>query len=127
MHHKTHLTPEKRNELIVDAGVIEPNGGAQRDSTLHLIKDNASADGAANGSKNCGTADFLAGCHKRGCTSHFSEVCTNCRLGIYGGTARPAGHRICTIKCKRNPDSLGQIKTIRQLREAGHCGRALVE
>ena len=57
---------ENRNGLIVDARVTEANGTAERDTALDMIKDNAKPGSTVGGDKNYDTADFVAGCRKRG-------------------------------------------------------------
>ena len=79
------------------------------------------------GDKNYDTADFVAGCRKRGCTPHVSQNNTNRRSAIDARTTRHSGYRISTVKRKRIEEPFGWIKTVGGLRKTRHCGRALVE
>ena len=79
--HMGHLMIENRNGLIVDARVTEANGTAERETALEMIEDNAKPGSTVGGDKNYDTADFVAGCRKRGCTPHVSQNNTNRRYG----------------------------------------------
>jgi Transposase DDE domain len=125
--HMGHLMMENRNGLIVDARLTEANGTAERSTALDMIKDNARPGSTVGGDKNYDTADFVAGCRKRGCTPHVSQNDTNRRSAIDARTTRHAGYRISTVKCKRIDECFGWIKTVGGLRKTRHRGRALVE
>ena len=98
MSHGTFDERENRNGLIVDARVTEANGTAERDTALDMIKDNAKPGSTVGGDKNYDTADFVAGCRKRGCTPHVSQNNTNRRSAIDARTTRHPGYRISTVK-----------------------------
>ena len=89
--HMGHLMTENRNGLIVDARVTEANGTAERETALDMIKDNAKPGSTVGGDKNYDTADFVAGCRKRGCTPHVSQNNTNRRSAIDARTTRHSG------------------------------------
>src|ERR1700757_4897537 len=125
--HMGHLMTENRNGLIVDARVTEANGTAERKTALDMIKDNAKPGSTVGGDKNYDTAEFVAGCRKRGCTPHVSQNNTNRRSAIDGRTTRHPGYRISTVKRKRIEEAFGWMKTVGGLRKTRHCGRALVE
>src|ERR1700750_2678249 len=125
--HMGHLMTENRNGLIVDARVTEANGTAERKTALDMIKDNAKPGSTVGGDKNYDTAEFVAGCRKRGCTPHVSQNNTNRRSAIDARTPRHPGYRISTVKRKRIEHPFGWIKTVGGLRKTRHCGRALVE
>jgi len=125
--HMGHLMTENRNGLIVDARVTEANGTAERETALDMIEDNAAPRSTVGGDKNYDTADFVAGCRKRGCTPHVSQNDTNRRSAIDGRTTRHSGYRISTIKRKRIEEPFGWMKTVGGLRKTRHCGRPLVE
>ncbi len=125
--HMGHLLMENRNGLIVDARVTEANGTAERTTALDMIKDNARSGSTVGADKNYDTADFVAGCRKRGCTPHVSQNDTNRRSAIDARTTRHPGYRISTIKRKRIEEPFGWIKTVGGLRKTRHCGTALVE
>ena len=118
---------ENRNGLIVDARVTVANGTAERETALDMIKDSVKPGSTVGGDKNYDTADFVAGCRKRGCTPHVSQNNTNRRSAIDARTTRHPGYRISTIKRKRIEEPFGWIKTVGGLRKTRHCGRALVE
>ncbi len=122
-----HLMMENRNTLIVDAHLTEANGTAERTTGLEMIDDNAKPGSTVGGDKNYDTADFVAGCRKRGCTPHVSQNNTNRRSAIDGRTTRHPGHRISTIKRKQIEEAFGWMKTVGGLRKTRHRGRALVE
>jgi len=125
--HMGHLMTENRNGLIVDARLTEANGTAERSTALDMIADNAKPGSTVGGDKNYDTADFVAGCRKRGCTPHVSQNDTNRRSAIDGRTTRHPGYRISTIKRKQIEEPFGWIKTVGGLRKTRHCGRGLVE
>src|ERR1700759_1553351 len=125
--HMGHLMMENRNGLIVDARLTEANGTAERTTALAMIDDHAKPGSTVGGDKNYDTAEFVAGCRKRGCTPHVSQNNTNRRSAIEGRTTRHPGYRISTIKRKRIEEPFGWIKTVGGLRKTRHCGRAFVE
>jgi IS5 family transposase len=125
--HMGHLMTENRHGLIVDARLSEANGTAERATALDMIEDNARPGSTVGGDKNYDTADFVAGCRKRGCTPHVSQNATNRRSAIDARTTRHPGYRISTIKRKRIEEPFGWIKTVGGLRKTRHCGRDLVE
>lgn len=125
--HMGHLMTENRNGLIVDARLTEANGTAERSTALDMIEDNARPGSTVGGDKNYDTADFVAGCRKRGCTPHVSQNDTNRRSAIDARTTRHAGYRISTIKRKRIEEPFGWMKTVGGLRKTRHRGRGLVE
>jgi hypothetical protein len=122
-----HLMTENRHGLIVDARLSEANGTAERATALDMIEDNAKPGSTVGGDKNYDTADFVAGCRKRGCTPHVSQNDTNRRSAIDARTTRHPAYRISTIKRKRIEEPFGWIKTVGGLRKTRHCGRDLVE
>ena len=125
--HMGHLMMENRNGLIVDARLTEANGTAERSTALDMIKDNARPGSTVGGDKNYDTADFVAGCRKRGCTPHVSQNDTNRRSAIDARTTRHGGYRISTVKRKRIEECFGWIKTVGGLRKTRHRGRPLVQ
>jgi len=125
--HMGHLMTENRNGLIVDARLTEANGTAERTTALAMIKKNAKPGSTVGGDKNYDTADFVAGCRKRGCTPHVSQNNTNRRSAIDARTTRHPGYRISTIKRKRIEEPFGWMKTIGGLRKTRHRGRGLVQ
>jgi transposase len=125
--HMGHLMMENRNGLIVDARLTEANGTAERTSALAMIDDNAKPGSTVGGDKNYDTAEFVAGCRKRGCTPHVSQNTTNRRSAIDARTTRHVGYRISTIKRKRIEEPFGWIKTVGGLRKTRHRGRDLVQ
>jgi transposase len=125
--HMGHLMTENRNGLIIDARLTEATGTAERETALDMIKDNVRPGGTVGGDKNYDTADFVAGCRKRGCTPHVAQNNTNRRSAIDGRTTRHAGYRISSIKRKQIEEPFGWIKTAGGLRKTRHCGRTLVE
>ena len=125
--HMGHLMMENRNGLIVDARLTEANGTAERTTALDMIEDNASPGSTVGGDKNYDTADFVAGCRKRGCTPHVSQNNANRRSAIDARTTRHLGYQISTVKRKRIEEPFGWMKTIGGLRKTRHRGRGLVE
>lgn len=125
--HMGHLMTENRNGLIVDARLTEANGTAERSTALDMIEDNARPGSTVGGDKNYDTADFVAGCRKRGCTPHVSQNNANRRSAIDARTTRHPGYRISTIKRKRIEEPFGWMKTVGGLRKSRHRGRGLVE
>src|SRR6202012_4307776 len=125
--HMGHLMTENRNGLIVDARVTEANGTAERETALDMIEDNARPGSTVGADKLYDTADFVAGCRKRGCTPHVAQNDTNRRSAIDGRTTRHPGYAVSMIKRKRIEEPFGWIKTIGGLRKTRHRGRNLVE
>jgi transposase len=122
--HMGNLMMENRNGLIVDARLTEANGTAERTTALAMIDDNAKPGSTVGGDKNYDTAEFVAGCRKRGCTPHVSQNDSNRRSAIDARTTRHVGYRISTIKRKRIEEPFGWIKTVGGLRKTRHRGRA---
>ncbi len=112
-----HLMMENRNGLLVDARLTEANGTAERSIALDMIKDNARPGSTVGGDKNYDTADFVAGCRRRGCTPHVSQNNANRRSAIDARTTRHPGYRISTIKRKRIEECFGWMKTVGGLRK----------
>jgi hypothetical protein len=56
-----------------DARLTEANGRAEREAALDMIKDDVRLGGTVGGDKNYDIADFVAGCRKRGCTTHVVQ------------------------------------------------------
>jgi transposase len=125
--HMGHLMMENRNGLIVDARLTEANGTAERSTALDMVEDNARPGSTVGGDRNYDTADFVAGCRKRGCTPHVSQNNANRRSAIDARTTRHPGYRISTIKRKRIEEPFGWMKTVGGLRKTRHRGRGLVE
>jgi transposase len=125
--HMGHLMTENRHGLIVDARLTEANGTAERSTALDMIEDNAKPGSTVGGDKNYDTAEFVAGCRKRGCTPHVSQNNANRRSAIDARTTRHPGYRISTIKRKRIEEPFGWMKTVGGLRKTRHRGRTLVE
>jgi hypothetical protein len=67
----------------------------------HMVKDNAKPGRTVGGDKNYDTAEFVAGCRRRGCTPHVWQNNTNRRSAIDGRTTRHPSYRISTVKRKR--------------------------
>jgi transposase len=125
--HMGHLMMENRNGLIVDARLTEANGTAERTTALDMIANNAKPGSTVGADKNYDTADFVAGCRKRGCTPHVSQNNSNRRSAIDARTTRHPGYRISTVKRKRIEEPFGWIKTVGGLRKTRHRSRGLVE
>jgi hypothetical protein len=62
----------------------------------HIIKDNAKPGRTVGGDKNYDTAEFVAGCRRRGCTPHVSQNNTNRRSRSMA--ARPATPAIASAR-----------------------------
>jgi hypothetical protein len=92
--------------------LTEVNGTAERSTTLDMIEDNARPGNTMGGDKNYDTADFVAGCRKRGCTPHVPQNDSNRRSAIGARTIRHPGHRISTIKRRRIEEPFGWMKTV---------------
>jgi transposase len=125
--HMGHLMTENRNGLIIDARLTEANGTAERTTALDMIGDIAKPGSTVGGDKNYDTAEFVAGCRKRGCTPHVSQNNANRRSAIDARTTRHPGYGISTIKRKRIEEPFGWMKTVGGLRKTRHRGRGLVE
>jgi len=124
--HMGHLMTENRNGLIVDARLTEANGTAERATALDMVADNAKSGSTVGADKNYDTAEFVAGCRERGCTTHVSQHNANRRSAIDARTTRHPGYRISTIKRKQIEEPFGWIKTVGGLRKTRHRGRGLV-
>jgi transposase len=125
--HMGHVMVENRNNLIIDARLTEATGTAERTTALDMIGDNAKPGSTVGGDKLYDTADFVAGCRKRGCTPHVAQNDNGRRSAIDGRTTRHPGYVISMIKRKRIEEAFGWIKTIGGLRKTRHRGRGLVE
>jgi hypothetical protein len=113
--HMGHLLTENRNGLIIDVRVSEANGTAERSVALDMIEDNANPGSTVGGDKNYDTADFVAGCRKRGCTPHVAQNNRHRRSAVDGRTTRHAGYAISQVKRKRIEECFGWIETITEM------------
>ena len=109
-----HLMTENRNALIVDARLTKASGRAERATALDMIEDNVGPGSTVGGDKNFDTADFVAGCRKRGCTPHVSQNDTNRRSAIDARTTLldvrivlAGGGPACTRSCPHQIPRLG--------------------
>jgi len=125
--HMGHLLTENRNGLIIDVRVSEANGTAERSVALDMIEANANPGSTVGGDKNYDTADFVAGCRKRGCTPHVAQNNSHRRSAVDGRTTRHAGYAISQMKRKRIEECFGWTKTIAGMRKTRHRGRRRVE
>jgi len=124
--HMGHIFTENRHGLIVAARLSEASGTAERTTALAMIKATAGRGSTVGADKNYDTADFVAGCRKRGCTPHVAQNTTNRRSAIDGRTTRHAGYAISMIKRKRIEEPFGWMKTVGMMRKTRHRGRPLV-
>ena len=92
-----------------------------------MVADNARPASTVGGDKNYATADFVAGCRKRGCTPHVSQNDTNRRSATDARTTGHPAYRFSTIKRKRIEAPFGWMKTIGGFRKTRHRGCGLVE
>ena len=125
--HMGHLMTENRNGLIVDARLTEADGTAERATALGMIDKNAGPGSTIGADKNYDTADFVAGCRKRGAVPHVAQNNTNRRSAIDARTTRHPGYAISMQKRKRIEEPFGWMKTVGGLRKTRHCGRQLVQ
>ena len=124
--HMGHLMTENRNGLIVDARLTEADGTAERATALGMIGKNAGPGSTIGADKNYDTADFVAGCRKRGAVPHVAQNNTNRRSAIDARTTRHPSYAISMKKRKRIEEPFGWMKTVGGLRKTRHCGRQLV-
>ncbi len=125
--HMGHLMIENRNCSSSMRGSPKPTGTAERATALDMIDANAKPGSTVGGDKNYDTAEFVAGCRKRGCTPHVAQNNTNRRSAINRPTTRHDGYRISTMKRKRIEEPFGWVKTVGGLRKTKHRGRDLVQ
>src|SRR4029077_11249092 len=125
--HMGHLMTENRNGLIVDARLTEADGTAERAPALGMMGKNAGPGSTIGADKNYDTADFVAGCRKRGAVPHVAQNNTNRRSAIDARTTRHPGYAISMQKRKRIEEPFGWMKTVGGLRKTRHCGRQLVQ
>ncbi|MFZ0694667.1 MAG: IS5 family transposase [Alphaproteobacteria bacterium] len=122
-----HIMTENRHSLIVDARPARANGTAARATGLDVIEDNAGPRSTVGGDKNYDTADFVAGCRKRGCVLHVAQNNAFRRSAIDERTTRHPGYAVGQVQRKRIEEPFGWMKTIGGLRKTRHRGRLLVE
>ena len=110
--HMGHVMVENRNNLIVDARLTEANGTAEHAAALNMIEDSAKPGSTVGADKLYDTADFVAGCRKRGCTPHVAQNDTNRRSAIDRRTTRHPGYAVSQQKRKRVEEPFGWGKSI---------------
>jgi hypothetical protein len=86
-----------------------------------MVKDNAKPGRTVGGDKNYDTAEFVAGCRRRGCTPHVAQNNTNRRSAIDGRTTR---HPAIASARSSESGSRNRIATVGGPRKTRHCGRA---
>ncbi len=119
-----NLLVENRNGLIVNTGVFEANGTAERDAALVMLEQiPGTKQVTVGGDKAYDTADFVAECRNLKVTPHVAQ-----NLGRPGGSAiddrttKHPGYAISQRKRKRIEECFGWLKTIALLRKVRHRG-----
>src|SRR5438128_1486359 len=119
-----NLLVENRNGLIVNSGVFEANGTAERDAALVMLEQLPGTKRVtAGGDKGFDTCDFVAECRNLQVTPHVAQ--NHERRGgsaIDERTTRHQAYRISQIKRKRIEECFGWLKTIALLRKVRHRG-----
>jgi len=122
-----HLLMENRNGLIVDGGVSEASGTAERDAAQAMV---AAIPGrhrvTVGGDKNFDTAGFVAALQELNATPHVAQNTSNRRSAIDGRTTRHPGYAVSQRIRKRIEEGFGWIKEIALQRRARHRGKERV-
>jgi transposase len=122
-----HALMENRHGLLVDGGVGEANGTAEREVAETML---AGVPGrhpiTVGGDKNFDTAGFVAALHELNATPHVAQNTSNRRSAIDGRTTRHGGYAVSQRIRKRIEEGFGWIKEVALQRRARHRGRARV-
>jgi transposase len=124
--HMGHLMTENRNGLIVDARLTEASGTAERTAALKMMDDNAAPRSTIGADKGYDSADFVAGCRKRGCVPHVAQNTSNRRSAIDKRTTRHPGYAVSARKRKQIEEPFGWLKSVGGLRKTRYRGSKLV-
>jgi hypothetical protein len=119
-----NLLVENRNGLIVNAGLLEANGRAERDAALLMLEQVPGTQRVTAGAdKGYDTAGFVAECRHLGVTPHVARN-TGRRGGsaIDARTTRHPGYAASQWKRKRIEECFGWLKDIALLRKLRHRG-----
>jgi len=118
---------ENRNGLIVDGGVSEASGTAERDAAQAMV---AAIPGrhriTVGGDKNFDTAGFVAALHEVNATPHVAQNTSNRRSAVDRRTTRHPGYAISQRIRKRIEEGFGWIKEVALQRRARHRGKERV-
>jgi len=118
---------DNRHGLIVNTVVSSPNGRAEVDDALRLLRGLAgSAPRATVGAdKGYDTRDFVEGARAAGCTPHVAEKAKG--RAVDGRTTRHAGYAISQRARRKIEDVFGWPTTVAGLQKVQHRGTALVD
>ena len=124
-----HLLMENRNGLVVDAGVTQATGTAERETALEMIGEQAGTGGCTLGAdKAYDTKAFVAGLRELSVTPHVAQNTRPGRPGaIDGRTTRHHGYQLSQVKRKRIEEVFGWLKTVALMRKTKFRGTRRVD
>ena len=124
-----NLLVENGQGLIVNAGVYEANGTAERDAALLMLEQIRGEHWiTVGGDKGFDTAGFVAECRQLRVRPHVAQ--NQARPGgsaIDARTTRHAGYGVSQKKRKRIEECFGWLKTVAMQRKQRHRGIAKVD
>lgn len=119
-----HLLTENRNGLIVQAGVSQATGTAEREVALEMLDaEKQSGRRTLAADKNYDTKAFVADCRNRKVTPHVAQ---KKHTAIDGRTTRHEGYSVSIRKRKQIEECFGWMKDIGLMRKLRHRGKELV-
>ena len=116
------LLTENRHGLVLDVGLTEASGYAEREAALRMLKRRGGGRATLGADKACDTRDFVAGLRARGVTPHVAQNDSRRRSAVDGRTTRHAGYGHSQRRRKLVEQVYGWIKTVgggRKLRFVG--------
>lgn len=119
-----HVLMENRNGLVVDWGVTEATGRAEREAALVMLDrlPRKKRRRTLGGDKGYDTREFVAELRQRRVTPHVAQNQNGRRSAIDGRTTSHGGYRVSQRVRKRVEEIFGWVKTVgggRKLRYIG--------
>jgi transposase len=118
-----HALMDNRNGLLVDLRVSEANGYCEREAALEMLTDHANGRVTVGADRGYDTADFVAGCRRRGVTPHVAMNESRRRSAIDARTTHHVGYGISQAIRMRIEQVFGWVKSIGGLRRTRFRGK----
>jgi len=116
-----HVLMENRTGLVVDMGVTQATGTAERETALALAR-NLPPGATVGADKGYDTKEFVATLRELGVTPHVAQNTTTRRSAIDDRTTRHAGYAVSQRVRKRVEEIFGWLKTVALFRKTRHRG-----
>src|SRR5262249_48063373 len=121
LSYQGHVLMENRHGLVVDGGLTQASGLAERETALAMAR-NLPPGATPGTAKGYDTAGFVEGLRALGVTPHVAQNTPHRRSAIDGRTTRHGGYPVSQRKRKLVEEIFGWAKTIALLRKTRHRG-----